>query len=150
MWGKLRAQQVSARLRRSFASPDYSRILPLVLREKAIVRHGGVATPQSERRETVFRPNVANRASAVAMETAAAVTQSLDRQLRSLSDLDAAPRSNRSGCAPPWRPLLNAVAAGVRFALARPGGGRRVAAAVSAIARNVVPQQRALGEMLGA
>ena len=119
-----------------FRLTGYFPILPLVLREKAMtLRHGSVAAAyESERSaphpsaaaapgapapKTVFRPNVANRASALAMETTAAVTQSIDRQLGRFSDLDVSPRHDGPGCAAPWQHYCRAVAAAVRFALAR-------------------------------
>ena len=137
-----------------FRLTGYFPILPLVLREKAMtLRHGSVAAAyESERSgpKTVFRPNVANRASAVAMETTAAVTQSLDRQLGRFSDLDAAPRLDGSGCAPPWRHYCNAVAAAVRFALARQAAVVVVSQPrlLGDRAERHASQQRALGEML--
>ena len=106
-----------------FRITGYFPILPLVLREKAMMlRFGSVAAAYEAGRsepKTVFRPNVANRASAVAMETTAAVTQSLGRQLARFSDLDVSLRHDGPGCAPPWQHYCSAVAAAVRSALAR-------------------------------
>jgi hypothetical protein len=137
-----------------FRLTGYFPILPLVLREKAMsLRYGSVvAAYQSERSAptTVFRPSVANRASAVALETAAAVTQSLDHQLGRFSDLDVSLPHDGSGCAAPWQHYCGAVTAAVRVALARQASvvvvsqprlqGER--------AERHAAQQRALAEML--
>ena len=106
-----------------FRLTGYFPVLPLVLREKAgTLRHGSVAAAYASGRSaprTVFRPNAANRAVAVAMETTAAVAESIDGKLGRFSDLDVSLPHDGPGCAAPWQHYCSAVAAAVRFALAR-------------------------------
>ena len=106
-----------------FRATGYFPVLPLVLLEKAgTLRHGSVAAAYQPGRSapaTVFRPNVANRAAAVAMETTAAVTQSISRQFERFSDANVSRPHTGPGCAPPWQEYCSNVAAAVRFALAR-------------------------------
>lgn len=137
-----------------FRLTGYFPILPLVLREKAMtLRHGSVAAAYESERSaptTVFRPNVANRAAAVAMETTAAVTQSIDRQLGRFSDLEVSLPHDGPGCAAPWQHYCSAVAAAVRFALARQASVVVVSQPrlLAERAERHAWQQRALTEML--
>jgi hypothetical protein len=137
-----------------FRLTGYFPILPLVLREKAMtLRHGSVAVAyESERSapKTVFRPSVAKRASAAALETTATVAQTIDRELGRLSDLQVSPRHDGPGCAPPWSHYCAAVAAAVRFALAEKASVVVVSQPrlLGDRAERHLSQQRALAEML--
>ncbi len=138
-----------------FRMTGYFPILPLVLREKAMtLRYGTVAAAyaagRSGQAQTVFRPNLANRTSAAALEATAAVTQSLGRQLDRFSDHQAAARYDAPGCAAPWRHYCNSVAAAVRLVLDQ----RKAVVVVSQPrlrsdrAQRHASQQRALAGML--
>ena len=137
-----------------FRLTGYFPILPLVLREKAMTfRHGTVAAAYEaggSGPRPVFRPHVANRASAAALEATAAVTQSIDRQLGRFSNLDVSPRPQGPGCDPPWQHYCSAVAAAVRFALARQASVLVVSQPrlQGERAERHASQQRALAEML--
>jgi hypothetical protein len=108
----------------------YYPILPLYLDEKAkMLRHGNnldLAYDAQRRQErgdntVVFRPNLAQRTSAGALEAIAAMTKALDGQLaekeRSRRGLPEA--ESALGCKHPHVTYCDSVAAAVRFARAR-------------------------------
>lgn len=96
-------RQVYRRQSVVFRWTGYSPILPLVLHEKAMVlRHGPSGVPPSAGATTVFRPNVAARTSATAMETAGAIGEFVGRQLDRLTGEPTALPSPGSACAAPW------------------------------------------------
>ncbi len=106
----------------------YFPILPLYLNEKAMMlRHGGdlgaaySADRATETPKTVFRPNVAARTSAAALDTVATVTNSLGAQLGRLSKLEAPAyaRISRIGCSHPWVNYCDSVHAAIREVLAQ-------------------------------
>lgn len=104
----------------------YYPILPLYLRERAqLLRHGDIGTAYKteagEEVKTVFRPNVAQRTTAAALETLNAMTQMLESQLGKVAAESSKPAGPQSalGCTAPWLNFCEAVAAGVRFARAR-------------------------------
>ncbi len=94
-----------------FRLTGYFPILPAMLREKALsLRSGGnlSAAYRAERGEdvgkVVFKPNVADRTSASALEAASSVANALSRQLGRLSE-DQAPQivtASEAGCPRPW------------------------------------------------
>jgi hypothetical protein len=137
-----------------FRLTGYFPVLPMVLREKAAaLRLGSVAAAYQNGRSapaTVFRPNVANRAAAVAMETTANVTQSLNTQLGRFSDLNVSRSHDGSGCAAPWQEYCRNVTAAIRFALARQASVVMVSQPRLRDDRSQrhAAQQRALVEML--
>ena len=112
-----------------FRLTGYYPILPLVFAEKAmLLRTGGdlkagYAALRGEEK-TVFKPSLADRASATALESTVAVTESLGRQLRRFSSPPAAPpapaerqKESQSGCAFPWSFYCQSMHAAVRHAL---------------------------------
>jgi lysophospholipase L1-like esterase len=92
-----------------FRLTGYMPILPLYLQEKAmLIRHGGdlAGGYEAGRREqpTVFRPNLAERTSAAVLESAAAVSASLSRQIGRWQEQESAipVTSSALGCQTPW------------------------------------------------
>lgn len=92
-----------------FRLTGYMPILPLYLQEKAMsLRYGGdlSAAYAATRDEspTVFRPNLAERTSAAVLEGAAAVGESLSRQVGRLAEDDKARPvvTGTLGCRSPW------------------------------------------------
>lgn len=142
-----------------FRATGYLPILPLVFREKAMaMRAGGdvaagYATLQQGAPQTVFRPGIATRTSATALDAAAAIAESLGRQFEGVGANDDAPSSSHSdlGCASPWVTYCESVSRAVRFALAH---GKRVVVATqpTLVDPRVRPrhqsQQHALADML--
>jgi lysophospholipase L1-like esterase len=121
-----------------FRLTGYFPVLPLVLREKAgTLMHGSVAAAYQGGSAPlkVFRPGLANRAAAAAMETTATVAETLDSQLGRFSEKDMSRPHEGTGCAAPWETYCRNVAAAVRFARARQA---------SVV---VVSQPRMLGEL---
>ena len=142
-----------------FRMTGYFPILPLALTEKAqSLRYGGDlnAAYADARNEptgrTVFRPGLADRTSASALEAAGAVSESLSRQLDRLSNQapQAVSLTSEAGCASPWANYCQAIYAATRYALDR---GKVVAIAgqprkVKEDARVHDDQQRALIGMI--
>ncbi|HUQ88804.1 MAG TPA: hypothetical protein VM096_14705 [Vicinamibacterales bacterium] len=141
-----------------FRLTGYFPILPMYLDEKAMMlRYGGdlgaaYAASRGEAPKTVFRPNVAARTSATALDTVAKVTNSLGEQLGKLSTAEAPAyaRVSRIGCSFPWVNYCDSVHAAVREVL---GQGKKVI--VVGQPRMSVPvtaahakQQNMLGEMI--
>jgi lysophospholipase L1-like esterase len=109
-----------------FRLTGYFPILPLALREKALsLRYGGdlkaayAAPYETTAGKTVFRPNLADRTSAAALEAAGQVSKSLGRQLDQLSaeKPPAAPLISEAGCAFPWANYCQAIYVATRYAL---------------------------------
>lgn len=96
-------RQVYRRQSVVFRWTGYSPILPLVLREKAMVlrngRFGGNTTADGKQ---VFRPNVMARTSATAMEAAIAVGDMLGRQLERIDSTPGGTPAAGIDCAAPW------------------------------------------------
>lgn len=112
-----------------FRLTGYYPILPLVFAEKAmLLRTGGdlmagYAALRGEEK-TVFTPSLADRASATALESTVAVTESLGRQLGRFSSAPVAPPlpterqpETAEGCAFPWSFYCQSMHAAVRHAL---------------------------------
>jgi hypothetical protein len=114
-----------------FRLTGYFPILPMYLDEKAMmIRYGGdlegaYAATRGTAPATVFRPNIAQRTSAAALDTVAQVTKSLGAQLGRLSTIEAPAyaRVSTIGCSFPWVNYCDSIHAAVREALSR---GRRV------------------------
>ncbi len=126
-----------------FRWTGYFPILPLVLNEKAgILLHGRNA----ESGEVAFRPDIATRATAGAMKSAADLGVALERRLGSLTGTHA-PRSGvvDADCGR-WRDYCGAVEAAVQHALAR---GQRVVVITQPYVSDLhVDQQQALAAMI--
>ena len=106
-----------------FRATGYFPILPLVLREKAgFLRQDGGATPsptQAGEAKPVFKPGLANRTSAGALDATSLFAEALERQLGRIVDpVEAAPHTG-PGCSAPWSQYCAAVGAAVRFAVDR-------------------------------
>lgn len=131
-----------------FRAIGYFPILPLVLHEKAgFLRQG--AAPASDGKP-VFRPGLANRTSAAALDATSAFAAALERQIGRIVDpVESAPHTGQ-GCGAPWSHYCGAVGAAVRFALDR---GKSVLVVgqprlAYGEAERHASQQRALSEML--
>ena len=137
-----------------FRLTGYFPVLPLVLREKAgTLLHGSVAAAYQNGQSApvkVFRPGLANRAAAAAMETTATVAEKIDNQLGRFSDRDVSPPHDGAGCAAPWQTYCSNVAAAVRFARARHASVVVVSQPrmLAELAERHASQQRALAAML--
>lgn len=103
-----------------FRAIGYFPILPLILDEKAaFLRQGRTAAAKAGEANPVFRPGLANRTSASALEATAAFAEAINRQIgRVVDPVEAAPHVGE-GCSPPWSFYCGAVDAAVRFALDR-------------------------------
>ena len=65
-----------------FRLTGYLPLLPVVMQEKALsLRYGGDLEAAYLAEKTVFKPNLADRAAATALETATSISDSLERQL---------------------------------------------------------------------
>ncbi len=107
-----------------FRTTGYFPILPLAFREKAMaLRSGGdieasYAATRGVPPKTVFRPGVASRTSAGALDAAAAIADSMGRQFEHLSEKTAVPNaSSQLGCPSPWVAYCDSVYRAVRYAL---------------------------------
>lgn len=109
-----------------FRLTGYSPILPLWLREKALLlRYGGdlkaayAATLDGNANTTVFRPNLSDRTSAAALEAAAEVSKSLGRQLDrwSAEQPPATAIASEAGCPFPWANYCQAIYVATRYVL---------------------------------
>lgn len=105
----------------------YFPILPLYLDEKAkMLRYGGNLNLayEAERGDvdgrTVFRPNLAQRTSAGALETVKKMTEALDSQLARVSEAPKTTLATESkfGCDAPWINYCDSVARAVQYGLA--------------------------------
>jgi hypothetical protein len=129
-----------------FRTIGYFPILPLVLHEKAMFLRQGTASTAN----AVFRPGLANRTSASALEATSVFAEALGTQLgRLIDNVEAAPHTG-SGCGAPWSYYCGAVGAAVRFAVDRGKsvlviGQPRLAYGQ---AERHASQQRALAEMI--
>lgn len=99
----------------AFRAFGYFPILPMALREKAAFLRA--ATPAAA--QPTFKPGLADRTSASALERSSDFADALHRQLDRLVDPITVTAHTGPGCAPPWSHYCGAVAAGVRFALER-------------------------------
>jgi len=110
-----------------FRLTGYFPVFPLVFREKAMaLLHGGnVNAAYAPDGKTVFHPTAANRATAAALETAATIGDSLERQLERVAKPapGAGPRPQSGSCAYPWTDYCDSVAGAVDYALSH---GQRV------------------------
>ena len=141
-----------------FRATGYFPILPLAFREKALsMRAGGdlgaAYANEHGAPQTVFRPGIATRTSANALDAAAAIAESLGRQFAGAGANDDPPSSSPGelGCPSPWVTYCESVSRAVRFALAH-GKSAVVATQPTLVDPRVRPrhqsQQHALAEML--
>jgi lysophospholipase L1-like esterase len=109
-----------------FRATGYMPILPVYFREKAMALRspGSLNDAYASGETTVFRPTLGRRATSGALEAAATVSDSLERQIARLgTDRPPVERATGSGCEFPWRHYCDSVAAGIDFAL---GNGQDV------------------------
>jgi lysophospholipase L1-like esterase len=121
-----------------FRATGYFPILPLVLTEKAkALRFGNVGAAYKAGRgeeQTVFKPGLADRTSAAALEAAAKVTASLGRQLdRVAGGTPVFVATGEAGCASPWVHYCESVYAATKYALSR---GRTVLVVAQPLLKN--------------
>ena len=113
-----------------YRAVGYYPILPLYLDEKAMTfRYGSdlnaayeAARPGNEDKAVVFRPNLANRTSAGALEAIAAMTRALDGQLEKTGTVPPpaiAAHQSTLGCSFPYVTYCESVATAVRFGIDR-------------------------------
>ena len=106
-----------------FRATGYFPVLPLWLSERALMlRSGSVDQAYRDRTtgdKTVFRPNLAGRASASALETAAGIAKALERQFdRPLEDVAGRPTAdNGLGCPNPWSTYCDSQHRAIEYAL---------------------------------
>jgi lysophospholipase L1-like esterase len=105
-----------------FRATGYLPILPLVFREKAMALRSGRSVNDAYTAEgkPVFRPTLATRATSGALDAAARLGESIEREMARLSG-DARPpvvQATGSGCAAPWHLYCQAVATAIDYALA--------------------------------
>lgn len=132
-----------------FRLTGYLPILPLILQEKAMaLRYGGNLEAAYRGEKTVFRPNLAERASAEALETAVKIGRSLERQLGRLSNdmKPSTPAVSAAGCGEPWAHYCREVREAVDYALSR--GKHVVVVTQPYISDRHVKQQQAMAGML--
>jgi hypothetical protein len=104
----------------------YLPIFPIIFREKAAsLLTGGGAGAAYDGTKTVFKPGMAARGAAAALNAVTGATDALDRQLERVTA--AQPRTiavdQTTGCQSPWQSYCQSVKAAVDFALAH---GKRV------------------------
>lgn len=128
-----------------FRLTGYYPILPLVLREKALVlRYGDIAAAYRGEK-TVFRP--VHGQGAAALEAAAAMSASLERQLGRVSPDTSRDRPTMAApCPERWAYYCGAVSDAIRYALDR--GVRVLVVTQPYLSDQHVEQQRALEAML--
>lgn len=104
-----------------FRTTGYFPILPLWLSEKAkTLRYGSLEAAYEAARgngstTTVFRPGLASRTSASALEAAESVSTALGKQLgRFSAQPSAAPHASEAGCATPWSHYCDSVFAAAK------------------------------------
>jgi GDSL-like Lipase/Acylhydrolase family len=108
----------------------YYPILPLYLEEKArALRFGNVnagyeAAARGESGPVVFRPGLAQRTSAAALEAISSMTTALDRQIAQTSTAPAEMKESQStvGCRFPYVTYCESVATAIRYGLSRGNG----------------------------
>jgi hypothetical protein len=100
-----------------FRAVGYFPVLPLVLREKAsFLRQPGGCAPAGAAKPT-FRPGIADRGSATALEATSAFADALERQLGRIVDpVELVPHTG-TGCGAPWSYYCGAVETAVRYAV---------------------------------
>ncbi|MFI5179318.1 MAG: hypothetical protein ACHQO8_12165 [Vicinamibacterales bacterium] len=106
-----------------FRLTGYFPVLPLVMLEKAKAIRSGGNIEAAYWGKTVFRPNLASRATADTLEAAAHIGAGLDDQLgrfakaSRVNGTGVIPRVTNVGCSLPWRFYCGAVYDGIRYAL---------------------------------
>jgi lysophospholipase L1-like esterase len=140
-----------------FRLTGYFPLLPLALDEKAkALRYGNLDAAYEASRGTgsstaVFRPGLANRTTATALEAAESVSSALGRQLgRIAAQPPPAPHASEAGCASPWSHYCDSMYAAASHAVSL---GKAVAIVAQPLlagaGRDVhLGQQQALADMV--
>lgn len=99
----------------------YMPILPLVLREKSmVIRYGGNLDAAYRNGRNVYRPNVAQRATATTLASVADVMYSFDRPQNSEGEeLDPATLADGAPCGPKWAHYCGSMYIAMKYALDR-------------------------------
>ncbi|HYE87089.1 MAG TPA: hypothetical protein VEA16_12085, partial [Vicinamibacterales bacterium] len=143
-----------------FRATGYFPILPLWLKEKSMTLSAGgdVAKAYEARADggkTVFRPSLAARASASALNAAAAVSSAFEQQFEAAASRDtdaSAVAAGDTGCPAPWVDYCESERRAIQFALDR---GKKVLVVSQPELPSATPrerhqqQQQALVNMLG-
>jgi hypothetical protein len=133
-----------------FRLTGYFPIFPLIFNEKAMaLRHGGDIEGAYRGGKVVFRPHLANRASAAALEQAVRISRMLEQQLSRFASDERVPikPSSTGLCPEPWDHYCRSVAAAVDYLLDE---DKRVVVATQPYSGDGhVEQQRSLAAMLG-
>lgn len=131
-----------------FRLTGYLPVIPIIFQEKAMVlRYGSNLEAAYWGKKTVFKPNLADRATAAALETAGNISRSLERQIGRLSEKGKEETSAVTvGCGEPWTHYCKAVYAVVDYVLNR--GKMVVVVTEPYISDKHVEQQRVMVAML--
>ena len=132
-----------------FKLTGYLPIFPMILKEKAMaLRYGGNLEAAYEGRETVFRPNLAERATAATLEVGAKIGESLERQVGRLTPepVFEAPAGSSMDCQEPWRRYCQDVRAAIEYARGR--GAWVLVVTQPYLSDRHVEQQRCMTAML--
>jgi len=132
-----------------FRLTGYFPLFPMIAREKTMsLTYGGDLEAAYREEKTTFRPNLADRATASALEAALSVGDVLARQIDRFAE--EAPHAGSvatgAGCGPPWTHYCGAVAEAVEWATA---SGRRVLIVTQPyVSERHINQQQALATMI--
>jgi hypothetical protein len=103
-----------------FRLTGYMPIFPIIFKEKAaaMVNGGDAAALYRQQGKTVFHARLATQAAAGVLDAAAAVAQSLERQLGKVSaePVHHIGNPDAAGCVTPWRAYCQSIAVAVEFA----------------------------------
>jgi hypothetical protein len=114
-----------------YRTTGYFPILPIYLQEKAMALRSGNANAEytaaansSAAPQTVFRPSLAQRTTASALDALLAMTLALDGQFAASANSPPthSPSESRLGCERPWILYCESVAAAVRYGVERGRG----------------------------
>jgi hypothetical protein len=133
-----------------FRLTGYYPILPVFLREKAMALRAGGDLGAAYAGKTVFKPNLADRTTAAALETSVAVSEALGRQLDRVANASPVPtdriRVTDAGCPDQWKFYCGAMFDAIQFALSH---GKKVLVVTQPyLDDNHRSQQAALRSML--
>jgi hypothetical protein len=104
-----------------FRLTGYMPIFPLIFREKAMaLRTGGDVGAAYRGEKTVFRPGVANRAAAAALDTTASVARSLEEQMaRFAREMPPLSDADPGECPEAWQLYCRGMVDAIEYGLAR-------------------------------
>jgi lysophospholipase L1-like esterase len=129
-----------------FQATGYFPVLPLVFREKAMSMMAGGNLDAAYRGRTVFRPGLATRATADALETAAAIADSVGSTIGHVGGDPALAARTTALDTETWRHYTDRVIDAVRFARAR--SVKAIVVTQPYASDSHIAQQRALAHAL--